>query len=149
RKQPSRLAQIRRAEPAAQRRCARSFRGAEGRNACVVSVLFLARHVALPHRRRALKRRLRSDPSAMTKRFYKSASVTEDASGFGVALDARNLRTAAGAAFRVPTRTLAEGCAAEWAAQGELIAPKTMPLTQFAFAAIDHTPQRRGELAEH
>lgn len=85
--------------------------------------------------------------SEAVRRFYKSAAVSED--GLGVMLDARTLRTPGGAVFRAPTRALAEACAAEWEAQDERIVPATMPLTQLAFAAIDHTARRREELAAY
>lgn len=81
------------------------------------------------------------------RRFYKNASVAPD--GDGVMLDERRLKTPRGAPFVAPTRALTEAIAAEWDAQGERIAPKTMPLTQFAFAAIDATPGRREELARY
>lgn len=83
------------------------------------------------------------------KRFYKEAGIFEDAAGFGVALDGRAVKTPGGADFRVPSRTLAKAVAGEWGAQGERILPAAMPLTQFAFAAIDHTPGRREELVAH
>lgn len=64
-------------------------------------------------------------------------------------LDERRLRTPRGAVFNAPTRALAEAMVAEWDAQAEHILPSTMPLTQLAFAAIDHTPQRRDELIQY
>ena len=70
------------------------------------------------------------------KRFYTTAAVTGDGP-WGVALDARPLRTPARAALAVPTPTLAEASAGEWNAQGESILPRTMPLTGLANAAID------------
>lgn len=85
--------------------------------------------------------------NALARRFYKAASVAAD--GAGVSLDARTLRTPGGAVFAAPTRALAEAVAAEWEAQREEIVPKRMPLTQFAFAAIDHTPNKRDDLVEH
>ncbi|GAM99237.1 chaperone [alpha proteobacterium U9-1i] len=81
----------------------------------------------------------------LAKRFYQTASVSED--GASVLLDARTLRTPGGAVFRAPARALAEAMAAEWNAQGDHIAPATMPLTQLAFAAVDITPKRRPEIA--
>ena len=85
--------------------------------------------------------------NAAVRRFYKAATVAED--GAGVMLDGRRLRTPRGNVFNAPTRGLAEAIAAEWQAQGEHILPSTMPLTQLAFAAIDHTPQRRDELIQY
>lgn len=82
------------------------------------------------------------------RRFYKHAAAVEAGGGWGVRLDERTLRTPAGAVFVAPTRALAEAVAAEWNAQGEQIAPATMPLSQFAFAALDITPGRRAELSQ-
>ncbi len=85
--------------------------------------------------------------SELIRRFYKSAAVADD--GAGVILDKGRLKTPRGAPFVAPTRVLAEAVAAEWDAQGEHILPSTMPLTQFAFAAIDVTRGRREELARY
>jgi chaperone required for assembly of F1-ATPase len=79
------------------------------------------------------------------RRFYQNASVCEAAGGYGVTLDARALKTPAGAALAVPTCALAEACAEEWNAQGEHIVPARMPLTQLAFAALDWTAKGRPE----
>jgi chaperone required for assembly of F1-ATPase len=81
----------------------------------------------------------------MTRRFYQNATLSED--GLGVLLDARTLRTPGGIVFRAPTQALVQAVASEWAAQGENIAPATMPLTQLVFAALDVTPGRRDELS--
>ncbi|MEI6486592.1 MAG: ATP12 family protein [Sphingomonadales bacterium] len=70
------------------------------------------------------------------KRFYAAASVTGDGP-HGIALDGRPLRTPARATLQLPTRALADAIAAEWAAQGETINPRAMPLTGLANAAID------------
>ncbi len=81
------------------------------------------------------------------RRFWKQANVADD--GAGVLLDERRLRTPRGAVFAAPTGALAEAVAAEWNAQGQYISPASMPLSQLAFAAIDHTAQRRDELADY
>ncbi|MBC7768784.1 MAG: ATPase [Phycisphaerales bacterium] len=81
------------------------------------------------------------------RRFYKTAAVAPD--GAGIVLDERRLRTPGGAAFAAPTRALAQAMAAEWEAQEASIVPASMPLTQLAFAAIETTPRRRGELLAH
>jgi chaperone required for assembly of F1-ATPase len=83
----------------------------------------------------------------LPRRFYTSATVADD--GAGIMLDARRPKTPRGAAFSAPTRALAEAMAAEWAAQGEHIVPSSMPVTQLAFAAVDHTPARRDELVQY
>jgi chaperone required for assembly of F1-ATPase len=85
---------------------------------------------------------LSADPA---RRFYRQATTAGD--GAGVMLDERRLKTPGGSLFAAPTRALSQAIASEWNAQGEFIAPASMPLTQFGFAAIDVTPSRRGELA--
>jgi len=71
------------------------------------------------------------------KRFYQTASARTDASGFGVALDGKPMRSPASKPFLLPTAGLAEAIAAEWQAQGEQIKPASMPLMQLAATAID------------
>lgn len=89
------------------------------------------------------------DAPKLPRRFYKSASLAERDGGFGVALDARTLRTPGGAVFVAPTRALAELCAAEWDAQGEYIVPASMPVSQLAFATLDWTAKNREHLADY
>lgn len=81
------------------------------------------------------------------RRFYKHATTLDVEGGHRVALDERRLRTPKGAIFVAPTRALAEAMAVEWDAQGENIIPSSMPLTQLAFAAIDHTANNRTDIA--
>ncbi len=57
--------------------------------------------------------------------------------GWAITLDGRGVRTPARAALVVPGRGLATAIVDEWAAQGETIAPTTMPLTGLANATID------------
>lgn len=81
----------------------------------------------------------------LPKRFYKSAAVASSEQGFGIALDGRPVRTPARNTLSVPSARLGEAIAAEWARQGELIDPLTMPLTRLANSAIDGV---RGRVAE-
>ena len=81
------------------------------------------------------------------KRFWKEARVAEVDGGWTVTLDGRKVRTPAKADFVVPTRALAESCAAEWAAQDELVRPDTMPHTRTANSAIDKVRAQHGEVA--
>jgi len=90
-----------------------------------------------------------TDAPALPRRFYEAVSVVENDGGFGVALDARTLRTPGGAVFVSPTRALAEACASEWAAQGEQIIPTSMPVSQFAFATLDWTVKSREQLVDY
>jgi len=88
-----------------------------------------------------------TDAPALPRRFYQTATVVENGHGYGVALDARTLRTPGGAVFASPTRALAQLCADEWTAQGEHIVPASMPVSQLAFASIDWTAKSREQLA--
>ncbi len=68
------------------------------------------------------------------KRFYRIASVGADNL---VLLDGRPVRTPGRAPLAPPNARLAGAIADEWNAQGETIAPRAMPLTGLANAAID------------
>jgi chaperone required for assembly of F1-ATPase len=81
------------------------------------------------------------------KRFYTTASAQAVDGGWTVALDGRAIRTPAKAAFVVPTPALAAAAAAEWAAQGEVLDPRQMPLTGFTYAAIDRVVPDRPAFA--
>jgi chaperone required for assembly of F1-ATPase len=71
------------------------------------------------------------------RRFYADVTLHQGDGGWRIALDTRPLRTPKRAALTLPTRALAEAVATEWRAQGDAIAPLTMPLTGLANAAID------------
>lgn len=71
------------------------------------------------------------------KRFWTKASAVAEGEGWGIALDGRPVRTPARASLLVPSAALGEAIAEEWQAQGDTIAPGTMPLTGIANAAID------------
>jgi chaperone required for assembly of F1-ATPase len=77
------------------------------------------------------------------KRFYRHAEIIPAATGFGVALDGKPVKTPAKRDLVVPTRALATALAAEWNTQQDEIRPSAMPLTRFANTAIDRVaPQR-------
>jgi chaperone required for assembly of F1-ATPase len=71
------------------------------------------------------------------RRFYKEAAAVPEGGGFALLLDARPVKTPARAGLTMPTRALADAIAAEWAAQGDIVDPRSMPLTGLANAAID------------
>ena len=83
--------------------------------------------------------------SETVKRFYKDVSVGEADGGFHVLLDTRPVKTPRRAPQTVPTRTLAEALAAEWAAQGETIDPASFRLRDHADYAIDIVGNERTE----
>ena len=73
----------------------------------------------------------------MIRRFYREVSVAAAGDGWQVMLDARGLKTVGGQPQIVPTRTLAEELAAEWARQGDTIDPAALPLRDMADYALD------------
>ena len=83
------------------------------------------------------------------KRFYKEAtagaSPDPDRPGFVVLLDGRPVKTPRKATMAVGSAKLAEAIAEEWAAQAEVIAPLSMPLTSMACTSLDIVAERRQE----
>ncbi|MGE0741386.1 MAG: ATP12 family chaperone protein [Hyphomonadaceae bacterium] len=90
-----------------------------------------------------------SEATTFPRRFYRTVAVVEAGEGFTIHLDARALKTPARASVSLPTRALAELCAAEWDGQGEFIVPSSMPVTQLAFAAIDWASRDRQERIDY
>jgi chaperone required for assembly of F1-ATPase len=82
------------------------------------------------------------------KRFWTAASVVPEGAGFGVALDARALKTPAGKPLCAPTHAAAAAVAAEWNAQTDRIRPTTMPVTRAVNVAIDRVTPDRAAVAE-
>lgn len=68
------------------------------------------------------------------KRFYDTAEADGDGR---ILLDGRPVKTPGRADLAASSRSLAGAIADEWAAQGEMIDPRAMPLTGLANAAID------------
>lgn len=83
------------------------------------------------------------EPVEKPKRFYKAVDVAPSEAGFGVKLDARNLRTPGGRVLTVPTEALAWRVAEEWAAQGETIELAEMHTSRLANTAVDSIPDAR------
>ncbi len=82
------------------------------------------------------------------KRFYTVAAAVADGDRWQVTLDGRLVRTPARVPLDLPTAALAEAVAGEWGSQGEVIAPGTMPLTGFAYAASDRVALDRDAFAD-
>lgn len=82
------------------------------------------------------------------KKFYKAVETAEDGGVFVVRLDGKPVKTPARALLALPTRKLADSIAAEWHAQEDVLDPTTMPLTRFAYAAIDVAPAHRARLTD-
>jgi chaperone required for assembly of F1-ATPase len=82
------------------------------------------------------------------KRFWTAAEAVAVDGLHEVRLDGRPIRTPGKAPLRVPTAALAGAMAAEWAAQGERVDPRTMPLTRTANSAIDTVVPHHAAVAD-
>lgn len=80
------------------------------------------------------------------RRFYQSVTVAARDPGFAIQLDGKELRSPAKLALHLPTRTLADAIAAEWAGQGDKIQPHSMPLMQLASTAVDRVANDRARI---
>ncbi len=80
------------------------------------------------------------------KRFYKTVTAERADDGWRVLLDGRPIKTAGSRPQVVPTQTLAEAMAAEWAAQGEEIDPALFHLRDLADFAIDAVVPNRDQV---
>ncbi|SHG10314.1 Chaperone required for the assembly of the F1-ATPase [Kaistia soli DSM 19436] len=79
---------------------------------------------------------------ALPKRFYKAAAHERGADGaYLIQLDGRPVKTPAKAVLAVAEQRVAAAIVAEWAAQGTVIDPATMPVTRLANSAIDGVAQ--------
>ena len=81
------------------------------------------------------------------RRFWTEAEVVAGEAGFAIRLDGRVVRTPLKTEVAMPSHALAEGVAAEWQAQGDVIAPLTMPLTRAVNATLDKVVPQRAEVA--
>ncbi len=82
------------------------------------------------------------------KRFYSRAQAAETQDGWIVTLDDRPVRTPAKRLLRLPTRSLADAVATEWAGQGDPVVPAMMRLNRLATTAVDLMPERRSGAIE-
>jgi chaperone required for assembly of F1-ATPase len=81
-------------------------------------------------------------------KFYKAVDTAKDGDAFVVRLDGKPVKTPARALLALPTMKLADAIAQEWRAQTDVLVPTTMPLTRFAYAAIDVAPAHRARLID-
>ncbi|HJO97764.1 MAG: ATP12 family protein [Rhodospirillales bacterium] len=84
----------------------------------------------------------------MVKRFYEAAAVVAAADGFTVVLDGRPARTPGGVSLILSSQALAQAVAKEWAAQGDIIDPGSMPLTGLANAVLDYAGSGRSVMID-
>jgi chaperone required for assembly of F1-ATPase len=83
------------------------------------------------------------------KRFWQSVSVVPRDAGYGIMLDTRPLLTPERRDLVAPSQAIARVIAAEWEAQGDVIAPASMPMTRLANTAIDRVAAKQAEVAAY
>lgn len=81
------------------------------------------------------------------RRFWTRSEVVAVGGGFTVHLDGRDVRTPLETLLAMPSRALAQGVAGEWAAQGDVVDPLSMPLTRAVNATLDKVIPQRAEVA--
>ena len=84
----------------------------------------------------------------VAKRFWTDAASEPVAGGHRIVLDGRPVKTPGRRALIVPSLEMAEATVAEWAAQGEVIDPATMPVTRSVNSALDQTAPQRDAVIE-
>jgi chaperone required for assembly of F1-ATPase len=88
-----------------------------------------------------------ADSASAVRRFYKEAALRSSGSGYEIVLDGKPVKTPAKNALLLPAEPLARAIVEEWNSQGEKIAPRSMPLTGLANAAIDRVGPDREAFA--
>ena len=83
-----------------------------------------------------------------TKRFWTDVTVVPSGPGFSITLDGRGVKTPGKSPLVVPSPAMADAIAAEWAAQGEVIDPLTMPATRAANSAIEKIMPHRAAVID-
>ncbi len=82
-------------------------------------------------------------------RFYTLVNTFETPDGFEIHLDTKPVQTPARNILRAPNRALADAVMGEWAAQGDVIKPDTMPITQILATKIDRIIPKRADMHAH
>jgi chaperone required for assembly of F1-ATPase len=108
---------------------------------------------ALSHSDDGLGRAQKPARPELPKRFYKTTGVGVVEGGFTVTLDGRPTRTPGRVPVVVPAAGIATIMAEQWAAQGEVIDPETMPMVRLVNAALesgaDAAPAFRAEIVKY
>ncbi|WP_371877270.1 ATP12 family chaperone protein [Alsobacter ponti] len=81
--------------------------------------------------------------AALPRRFYKEAGVAATPTGFVLTLDGRPARTPARSPLETPAQAATQAVADEWAAQGDVIDPASMPFTKLVNTALDGVARQR------
>lgn len=80
------------------------------------------------------------------KRFYKTATATEQDGAYQISLDKRLVKTPLNNVIVLPSKSLAENIAKEWDEQGDVLDMDAMPLTQLAYTYTDKVLTQREEI---
>jgi chaperone required for assembly of F1-ATPase len=108
---------------------------------------------AYEHREDGYGRAQHLNKVELPKRFYKEVGIGSAPGGYAVTLDGKTPRTPGQVPVVVPQQALAEAMAAEWAAQGEFIDPKVMPIVRLVNSAIEageeRLPALRAEIVKY
>lgn len=83
----------------------------------------------------------------LPKRFYTAATAEARGGRHAVLLDGRQAKTPGKRDLVLDHPTLAQRVAQEWAAQGTVIDPTTMPFTRLVFTALDAVAARAADVA--
>lgn len=81
------------------------------------------------------------------RRFWTDTTVVKADGGYRISLDGRLVSTPAKAPLLLPTKSLADAVASEWAAQEGKIDPRQMPFSCSANSAIDRVMPQFDEVA--
>ncbi len=82
------------------------------------------------------------------RRFYKEVSVGPQDGGWAVLLDGKPVRTPGRKIVAAPSEALAEAMAAEFAAQGEVVQFRDMPIVRLVNAAVEGGAEAAGAMRE-
>ena len=86
-------------------------------------------------------------PKAPPKPAFREVTFEDEGGAWAVKLDGRPLKTPGGQPYRLPTRALAEGIAAEWQAAAPAVPKRgALPLTQMAGTALDRIARNRADI---
>jgi chaperone required for assembly of F1-ATPase len=80
------------------------------------------------------------------RRFYKKVEKFQDDDRWVILLDGKSIKTPARQTLFLPTMTLAENIVLEWEKQDPEIDPLTMPLTGYAYSAIDRSQPMKNQI---
>lgn len=76
------------------------------------------------------------------KRVYTLASYTKTEDGYVIQLDGKTVKTPLAQPLAAPNKTIADAIVGEWSAQGDVVIPDSMPITQVLTTALDRQRDR-------